>query len=41
MQIHINLFKLASLRDNPSGEQSKFIKNKQIQYWPRMVELED
>ena len=41
MQIHINLFKLALLRDNLSGEQSKFIKNKQIQYWLWMVELED
>ena len=38
MQILINLSKLAWLRDDLTGEQSKFIKNNHISHWPWMVE---
>ena len=38
MQILINLSKLAWLRDDLTGEQSKFIKNNHIPHWPWMVE---
>ena len=38
MQILINLSKLAWLKDDLTGEQSKFIKNNHIPHWPWMVE---